>query len=657
MKKNTCMRKRMATVFFLLLLIPAFFLGGNAFGAQWPTFSMSPDLHLPPQPDKVMAVQALPTELNIEQAMKIAETLGFGGIKPQTDYYYTMPPVETPLKRDKINGTAEQPQDDEKTGGTGETTLDNPTVLWPPKGAVAKTKIFIFQDPKTKQVLTIGEKNGTVTYADNAYLGFSGEKIVDLTVSPDEMMKLVDNFINTARKADPNGRDILFLTNRHEIPEEGSYFEPELLDKTAFRPLTLNRADMKTGRVLESHVIAQEITFTRMLCGCLPDGQSVPVVGGGGVIRMTVGTGANGEPGIAFYSKLARGYGGMGGAWGDVMVAPVSTAFEQLQSGKNILNSNLRFTSQGTLVVDAVRFAYYAPSGYEDAETLTPVWCFQVHDAKDPENSMEFFVKAESIISCSSAHPDACTDEKSCVSAGGSWCDQLCQAEACETCDANHPALCDNEDGCDSAGGYWYDDLCHESPEATGAGGHNGMPDSALPLVDFPATPVNPTNNEVHVGACPEVIIQPVMKGSAADVGKTAQLIMYIYLPDFGFGIPIPSKSVTLSAETTCDLLPPTINLSGNAGLRFFVYYGYVLGSSIKYAAYSVVVDPFCADDCGTITDASICNATPDCVYQNFPVAKCIMNCAAYKSMTSCESAFDGDSCMWNETFSTCMPK
>ena len=186
---------------------------------------------------------------------------------------------------------------------------------------------------------------------------------------------------------------------------------------------------------------------------------------------------------------------------------------------------------------------------------------------------------------------------------------------------------------------------------------HNAMPASALPLVDFPVTFADPTTNIVHVGACSDVVIQPSMKVPATDVGQAAQLIMYIYLPALNFGVNIPSKSVILTDETLCNLLPGPIDLSANAGLEFYVYYGYVLGSSIKYAAYSVVVDPFCADDCGSITDAKVCNATPGCTYQQFPTAQCLMDCGAYGTKAACESAFGGNSCAWNDMFSTCALK
>ena len=185
----------------------------------------------------------------------------------------------------------------------------------------------------------------------------------------------------------------------------------------------------------------------------------------------------------------------------------------------------------------------------------------------------------------------------------------------------------------------------------------SAAPQEALPLVDFPTTTVNPTDNPVVVGARSEVTVQPAMLVPTADVGQTAQLIMYIYLPDLGFGINIlPPKTVTLSAETVCDLLPNPIDLSTAAGFSFYVYYGYIIGADIKYTAYSVTVDPNCVDDCRSITDATICSATPGCVYQEFPTAQCVWNCGSYETETACEEAFGGNVCGWNDVFSICSP-
>lgn len=122
----------------------------------------------------------------------------------------------------------------------------------------------------------------------------------------------------------------------------------------------------------------------------------------------------------------------------------------------------------------------------------------------------------------------------------------------------------------------------------------DAAPAHALPVVDFPAG-VTPTNNQVQVGACSDVMIQPALMVPSVDVGKTVSLIMYIYLPDLNFGINIPSKTKTLTAETKFDLLPNVIDFSDSAGLNFYVYYGYMVGSVIKYNAYSVGVGLSCA--------------------------------------------------------------
>jgi hypothetical protein len=78
--------------------------------------------------------------------------------------------------------------------------------------------------------------------------------------------------------------------------------------------------------------------------------------------------------------------------------------------------------------------------------------------------------------------------------------------------------------------------------------GHNASPTSALSTVEFPAG-VTPSNNQVQIGACDNVFIQPTLSVPSVDVGKAATLIMYIYLPDLGFGANIPSKTEILTAE------------------------------------------------------------------------------------------------------------
>ena len=122
---------------------------------------------------------------------------------------------------------------------------------------------------------------------------------------------------------------------------------------------------------------------------------------------------------------------------------------------------------------------------------------------------------------------------------------------------------------------------------------HNAVPSHTLPAIEPPAT-VTPSDNEVQVGACDNIMVQPRLLVPSADVGKTATLIMYIYLPDDDLGAFIPSKEKVLTFETKFDLLPCAIDFSDLDGLNFYIYYGYVIGSTIKYNAYAIVVDATC---------------------------------------------------------------
>ena len=184
---------------------------------------------------------------------------------------------------------------------------------------------------------------------------------------------------------------------------------------------------------------------------------------------------------------------------------------------------------------------------------------------------------------------------------------------------------------------------------------HNAVPSHALPVVEFPANVV-PSDNEVCVGACDDIMIQPTLSVLSTDVGKTATLIMYVYLPGVGFGVNIPSKSKVLTAETKFDLLLHPIKFSDYPGLKLHIYYGYVLGTAIKYNAYSIVVEASCYPDCDSITDASLCNANPECEWQMFPTAKCIVKCSQFTSENECVNALN-EACRWDTMLSVCIPK
>lgn len=124
----------------------------------------------------------------------------------------------------------------------------------------------------------------------------------------------------------------------------------------------------------------------------------------------------------------------------------------------------------------------------------------------------------------------------------------------------------------------------------------SAAPTQALAAVDFPRG-VSPRAIEISVGACDKVLIQPKLNVPSVDVGKTAALIMYLYFPQMNFGIHVPSRNKTLATETIIDLLSAEVDFSELAGMNFVVYYGYSLGSVVKYNAYSVVVGSTCGNE------------------------------------------------------------
>jgi hypothetical protein len=166
------------------------------------------------------------------------------------------------------------------------------------------------------------------------------------------------------------------------------------------------------------------------------------------------------------------------------------------------------------------------------------------------------------------------------------------QGQIDDQCSIFETNLCNNEIDCINIGGIWNGDYCTIN-QASSDDNHNAAPSQALPIVEFPIG-VTPSSNEVQVGACNYVMIQPSLSVPSVDVGKTATLIMYIYLPDLNFGITIPSRNKVLTSETKFDLLPNAIDFSGSAGMNFYIYYGYVIGSTIKYNAYSIEVGVYC---------------------------------------------------------------
>ena len=90
-----------------------------------------------------------------------------------------------------------------------------------------------------------------------------------------------------------------------------------------------------------------------------------------------------------------------------------------------------------------------------------------------------------------------------------------------------------------------------------------------------------------------QVLLQPSIQVPVEDRGKEATLFVYIYLPDLGVGIDFYGTSqVILDDVTSFDgLFPYPVDLSGEGGLVFCVYYGYLFSDgALKYNAYTVQV-------------------------------------------------------------------
>jgi virulence-associated protein VagC len=66
--------------------------------------------------------------------------------------------------------------------------------------------------------------------------------------------------------------------------------------------------------------------------------------------------------------------------------------------------------------------------------------------------------------------------------------------------------------------------------------------------------------------------------------------------------------------KTKFDLLSNPIDLTNSGGLNAYIYYGYIIGSTIQYNAYSITVGSFCdsvmGPHCGVITGQSECDST-----------------------------------------------
>ena len=162
-------------------------------------------------------------------------------------------------------------------------------------------------------------------------------------------------------------------------------------------------------------------------------------------------------------------------------------------------------------------------------------------------------------------------------------------------CDSNHLDLCTTESKCEDAEGYWYNSKCNFKPQTTSGTGvttSNANPTEAMDVVEYTSgiTQPNPLNTIVNVAASSSVYLQPSLKVASNDVGKSATLVMYIYISSIHYGFMLPTKNVTLESEQKFLNLPKTLDFSDAEGMTFDVYYGYRIGTTLKYNSYEVKI-------------------------------------------------------------------
>ncbi|MCD6198390.1 MAG: hypothetical protein J7K15_07430 [Deltaproteobacteria bacterium] len=179
-------------------------------------------------------------------------------------------------------------------------------------------------------------------------------------------------------------------------------------------------------------------------------------------------------------------------------------------------------------------------------------------------------------------------DENNYPSASQVFDESTCQGEIEHRCSIFEPELCDTELKCIKISGIWCGDHC----------GVDGCPQILLAAPEMPlpalsySSYVDPEENVIAVPAG-QVLLQPSIQVPVEDRGKEATLFVYIYLPDLGVGIDFYGTSqVILDDVTSFDgLFPYPVDLSGEGGLVFCVYYGYLFSDgALKYNAYTVQV-------------------------------------------------------------------
>ena len=109
-------------------------------------------------------------------------------------------------------------------------------------------------------------------------------------------------------------------------------------------------------------------------------------------------------------------------------------------------------------------------------------------------------------------------------------------------------------------------------------------------MFKFGISQPNPQNTLVEVPAVPNIIIQPSLQVDSEDIGKKAELIIYIFIESTGEDVTLSKENVILSSTQKFTIISYPIDLSNTCGLTADIYYGYQIGDNIKYNAYEVKV-------------------------------------------------------------------
>ena len=363
-RKNIC-------IYSLVLIFVFMFMGlGTSFAQSWPKFTTQEGFQFPKSPGSILKYSVKEKSMTENQAQAIAERLGVKS-ELEVDYIYSMPPVSIPQER----GKPTEEKDDENAK-----LVKPPNIIWPPPGAERTTKIFIFEDTKNKKFLKIHSKNGLLTYSNLQHLRFDVRQKYQL--SDKESLEVVVSFLRSLKAPLKDFNDV------------------------TYSEVILNQAQKgDSEKILRSIPIMKEVTIHKILAAGA-DGPRLPLVGGGGTIRGSVGlTEGKGQPGVGFISLLSRE---LVQEQTSQTIVGAERAFSRLQEGQNIVNDTLRFYSEGDLVLKNAYLAYYSPAGTQSINELIPVWCFQTYDSKNPAVEVQFYVKALDVseTSCSQMNED-----------------------------------------------------------------------------------------------------------------------------------------------------------------------------------------------------------------------------------------------------------